>query len=318
MPEVKDHYKTLGVAETASADEIKKAYRKLARTYHPDQNQGDKKAEERFKEVQDAYDTLHDAEKRKQYDLMRKHPFGAFGDGYGGRGQAGGRGGASYTFDSGDPFGGFGDFFSRSGAGGQESFGDVFGRVFSGQGGTGGPQPRSRARSRPRDTSTDLRLSFDQALRGGKTEVQLPGGEVIRIDIPRGVASGLKIRLKGHGEAGAGGKRGDLYVTFVVEPSPTFRREGDDLYLTATIPVMDALLGTSRSITNAYGQTVKLPIAAGTQPGEVYRLKGQGVESAKGKGDLYVEVHVAIPKNLTAEQQETLRKAAVDAGLLQT
>lgn len=319
MPETKDFYKILGVSETAKPDEIKKAYRKLAREYHPDRNPDKPGAEEKFKEIQEAYDTLSDAEKRKQYDAMRKNPFGFGGNGYPG----GGRyyrnpDGSGVHFETTGDLGGFSDLFG-GGAGGGGGFGDIFSRMFGGQ--TEEPQQppfgRQTRRGAPaRDIETTLRLSFDQALQGGKTEVALPDGETIRINVPKGVGSGFKIRLKGRGKAGAGGKKGDLYVTFDVEPSPTFSREGNNLYTKVNINAFEAMLGTTRSITNAYGRTIKLTVPKGTQPGEKFRLKGQGVETEKEKGDLYVEVNIAVPKNLSPEQEETIRKAAKGAGLV--
>src|SRR5690606_6222288 len=255
MPQVKDYYKVLGVSEGASQDEIKKQYRKLARKYHTDRNPDTPGAEERFKEVQEAYDTLSDPEKRKQYDRMRKNPFGQMGEGFStSSGQRYYRApdGSYVRFESsrGGPGLGVDDLFGGG-------FSDIFSRFFGG-GGAGGPaeEPFVRAR-RPNgqnlNVSTDLRISFDQALQGGKTEVRLPSGEVVRLRIPKGVRSGFKIRLKGHGNVGSGGRRGDLLVTFQVDPHPNFRREGDDLYTTVTVNALEAMTGKTVSLTNAYG-----------------------------------------------------------------
>ncbi len=317
MPQVKDYYKVLGVSEGASQDEIKKQYRKLARKYHPDRNPDTPGAEERFKEVQEAYDTLSDPEKRKQYDRMRKNPFGQMGEGFStSSGQRYYRApdGSYVRFESsrGGPGLGVDDLFGGG-------FSDIFSRFFGG-GGAGGPaeEPFVRAR-RPNgqnlNVSTDLRISFDQALQGGKTEVRLPSGEVVRLRIPKGVRSGFKIRLKGHGNVGSGGRRGDLLVTFQVDPHPNFRREGDDLYTTVTVNALEAMTGKTVSLTNAYGNTIKLNVPKGTQPGDKFRLKGQGVETEKGQGDLYVEVRIVIPK-LTPEQAKTIEKAAREAGII--
>ena len=311
MPEIKDYYKILGVEETADADAIKKAYRKLAREYHPDRNPDKKDAEERFKEIQEANDVLSDPEKRKQYDMMRKNPFGAFGgDGFNTSG--GGRyyrapDGTYVRFDQGGGAGapggvGMDDLFGDAGGG----LGDFFSRIF---GGEEAPR-RTRRPARGRDVETTLQLTFEQALEGGKTEVSLPSGETIRINIPKGVRPGFKIRLRGRGMAG------DLYVTFDVAEHPRFRREGDDLYTSVTINALEAMLGTNRRVTNAYGKRVKLPISPGTQPGEKLRLKGLGVKTDKATGDLYVEVEVTVPQKLTDEQREQLRAAAEAAGLL--
>ena len=166
------------------------------------------------------------------------------------------------------------------------------------------------------DTEAQVRLSFDQALRGGRTEVRLPGGESVPLLVPKGVRSGLKVRVRERGQRAATGVRGDLYVTFRVDPDPQFRREGDNLHLTETVSAIEAILGTTRQITNAYGQTVKVHIPPGTQPGERLRLRGQGVETDARRGDLFVEVRVTVPRSLTDEQRETLAAAARDAGLL--
>lgn len=312
MAQTKDYYKILGVDENASADAIKKAYRKLARENHPDRNPNSPSAEERFKEIQEANDVLSDPEKRKQYDLRRKNPFGGFGESFGTRN--GGRyhrnpDGTYVRFETPEgPGGGFDPFGGGSGGG----FGDLFSRFF---GGDEDAFTAPRQRAQPHSVETRLPLSFDRALRGGKTEVTLPSGEKIRIDVPKGVRSGFKIRLRGRGAVGANGQRGDVYVTFQVGEHPHFRREGDDLYATETVNALEAMLGTSRSIRNAYGRRIKLTIPAGTQPGETLRLKGQGVRTDKGAGDLYVQIDVRIP-NLTPAQQEALREAAEQAGLL--
>ncbi len=307
MPSLPDYYQALGVAPTASADEIKKAYRKLARQHHPDRNPDDPKAEERFKEIQEAYDTLSDMEKRKVYDYRRTHPGGGRPGGYddlftggGGRYRQNPDGtfvrfettGSPFDFGGGAEEGGLGDFFSR---------------MFGGE-------ARSARQPPPRDAETELRLTFDQALRGGPTEVRI-GDETIRLNIPRGVPNGYKIRLRGKGAPGAGGARGDLYVRFAVEPSSQFRREGDDLYLQETFTALEAMLGSERVITTPGGEKVKVTLPAGTQPGTRLRLRGKGVDRGDRAGDLYVEVNVSVPTRLTDAQREALRKAAEDAGL---
>lgn len=168
---------------------------------------------------------------------------------------------------------------------------------------------------RPGDVEAQVRLTFDQALRGGTTEVRVPGGETVRIGVPVGVRSGLKVRVRGRGRE-VGGEPGDLYVTFRVDPNSRFRREGENLHLVETISAIEAIVGTVRSITNAYGQTVKVHIPPGTQPGERLRLRGQGVATGRRTGDLFVEIQVTVPRSLTSEQREALEAAARRVGLL--
>ncbi|MEX0747074.1 MAG: J domain-containing protein, partial [Rhodothermales bacterium] len=154
------------------------------------------------------------------------------------------------------------------------------------------------------------------ALRGGKTEVTLPDGATIRLDVPKGVEPGLKIRLKGRGAEAAGGERGDLYVTFQVEPHPQFRREGNDLSTGVEVNPLEALLGTTKSVRTPYGKQIKITIPKGSQPGDRLRLREQGVETDSGRGDLFAEIEMKVPKDLTKEQEATLRRAAEETGLL--
>ncbi len=314
MPALPNYYETLGVAEDASAAEIKKAYRKLARDHHPDRNPDDAAAEEKFKAVQEAYDTLGNEDKRKQYDRMRRDPYaGRDFQGFGGGDPTGGRfyrtpDGTYVRVESTGYGPNEGYQFSDEGLGGLGGLGDLFGQFFGGGGGAQhGPSPFGqqgaprREPARGRDTESTMSVSFEEALRGGKTEVTLPGGETVRIAIPEGVEDGQKVRLRGRGAEGPGGKRGDLYITFQVQPSPRFRRDGNDLTVTETINVAEATLGTARTITNAYGDTIKVTIPPGTQPGERLRLRNQGVKTEDGAGALYVEVAVSIPKAVTDE-----------------
>jgi len=312
-----DYYAALGVPETATSDQIKKAHRKLAREHHPDRNPGDPKAEERFKEVQQAYDVLGDAQKRKEYDALRRDPF-AGRDPFGRPGAGGGRfyrsPDGTYVRVESTGYGPEGGFSFQEE---QEGFGDLFERFFGGQArpssgpaGARGPQPAGA------DLETRLELSFEDALQGGPREVTLPGGETVRITIPKGVEDGTRVRMRGQGQPGPGGRRGDLYLTFGVRPSTRFRREGRDLVTTETVDVVEAVLGTSRTITTAYGEQIKLRIPAGTQPGERLRLRGQGVRGDGAAGDLYVEVRVTLPAKLSSESEAAFRAWAEAEGLL--
>ena len=283
-----DYYNILEIEEVADAREIKRAYRLLARAYHPDHNPGDTAAMERFKKIQEAYEVLSDESSRRAYDRARRDPFAAlstaasmtsFGPG------SAGRGGFART-DANDPL--YSLFF---GSGEQRT-------------------------SQGRDLEAQVQLTFDQALRGGHTEIQIAGGETVRVTVPKGVRSGVKMRVKKCGRIGRDGRRGDLYVTFRIEPSTRFRREGDNLHVIETISALEAILGTTRSITNAYGQTIKVQIAPGTQPGERLRLRGQGVALKDRAGDLLVEIQVTVPRALTEEQRAELAAAAERVGLL--
>ncbi|WP_420455915.1 DnaJ C-terminal domain-containing protein [Rubrivirga sp.] len=283
MAEVTDYYLLLGVTETASPEAIKRAYRSVARDSHPDRNPHDPSAEERFKLVQLAYQVLSDPRRRTQYDLVRTFSLD---------GELGPYAMGHKPFDPADSQDPLTSLF----------FGDP----------RGTPNPSERGA----DVEAQVRLTFDQALRGGTTEVRMSGGEPVRLTVPKGVRSGLKVRVKGHGRLGAGGERGDLYVTFRVDPVARFRREGDHLHVVETVSALEAILGTTRSITNAYGQTMKVHIPPGTQPGERLRLRGQGVETATRRGDLFVEVEVTVPRGLTDEQRQSLAECACKSGLM--
>lgn len=301
---MKDFYEILGVEEKADTAAIKKAYRALARKYHPDKNPDDKESEQKFKEIQEAYEILSDPGKRKKYDAMRRNPFGSgsFEDFFSTRGGTrfyrspdGSYVRTEFGGDAGDVDNPFGD----------SSLGDIFGRFFGGAEGTG------RQGTHPRKTETTIRLSFEQSLKGGKAKVKLPNGETVSLAFPKGVRDGYKVRLKGRGVSKSG-RRADLDVTFRVKESDRFRRVADDLYMTVSVTAIQAMLGYSQHVENAYGERVKLAIPAGVQPGEKLRLRGQGVRTKEGTGDLYVEVKVSIPRNLTPEQRKALQSLQVN------
>ena len=311
MAKAKNYYEILGVDEKASAAEIKKSYRALARKYHPDRNPNQPEAEERFKAIQEAYDTLSDPQRRKEYNQFKKDPF------------------APYQSANGDQFyrSPDGTFIRRETRGPASDPGDVFG--FGDTGGFGGfinrifgndaEAPRQGEKTRSRRSNLDIesrvRLNFTQALQGGKTELTLPHGEIVRIKIPRGVRPGFKIKLKGRGQIGPT-STGDLYVTFEVDPHTYYHRRGDDLHIVCTINPLEAIVGITRDVINAYGNRIKVKIPAGTQHGTKLRLKGQGVETSKGTGDLYVKVEIRTPENLSAEQLEILKQAGKETKLL--
>jgi molecular chaperone DnaJ/curved DNA-binding protein len=320
MPQTKDLYDVLGVDEDARPEEIKAAYRELARKHHPDRNPDDPTAEERFKEIQKAYSVLSDEEQRKQYDAQRRFGRGGVGAGAQGGPNVGGAQGFEDAFGGrgGDVGGrgGFGDLF-------ESFFGEGRGRRSPGRGPFGRQQQQRRQQQRPQaptgqDLETTLQLSFREALEGGRKRVELPSGESIRLNIPKGVRDGFKIRLQGRGQRSRqpGGARGDLYVTFSVGDHPRFERTGDDLFLTTSIGVFDAVFGTEIRVPTPYGQRLKLTVPPGTQPGEKMRLTGQGVRTDDGTGDLYVEIDVDIPTDLSEQQEQVLRKAAQQANLL--
>jgi len=317
MPQLPDLYEVLDVPENAPAGDIKKAYRKLAREHHPDRNPDNPQAEERFKQVQQAYEVLGNEEKRREYDRMRRDPF-AGQAAAGGFGEGGGRfyrtPDGTYVRVESTGFGPEGGFsFSEEGG-----MSDLFERFFGGTGPDspfggfaqpGRPQQRQRRGDRPAgaDIEARLELSLEEALKGGKREVSLPDGETVRITVPKGVDDGTRVRLRGRGQPGPGGSRGDLYLTFHVKPSSRFRREGAHLVTTETINVAEAMLGTARTLVNAYGEQIRLRVPPGTQPGERLRLKGQGVRSEDGQGDLLVDIRVTVPTNLSDEAKTGVR-----------
>jgi molecular chaperone DnaJ len=348
MAAVRDPYKALGVDKKASDEEIKKAYRKLARQYHPDANQGDKNAEERFKEVQEAYSILSDPEKRKAYDSGG----GIFGGGF-------------------DP----GSF--RTGGGGFGGFGDILSDLFGGAGGRGGTSQRPE---RGRDLETEVHISFDQAMEGAQIPVSVPlsapcqtcrgtgakpgtqpticsrcqgrgveaesqglfsitqpcrqcggtGTEIkepcptckgsgrtrqvkrYRVNIPAGVREGSRVRLAGKGEAGPrNGPPGDLYVVTHVSDSPIFQRKGDHLEVEVPITIPEAIRGATIEVPTLSG-TKRIRVPAGTQHGTVQRLRSEGPPrlGARGRGDIHYRLSIDVPSSLSKEQADVIDELA--------
>jgi molecular chaperone DnaJ len=376
MAQTKDFYSVLGVGSSASQDEIKKAYRKLAKKHHPDANAADPKAAERFKEISEANNVLGDPEKRKQYDEMRRlgafdgGGFGGFGGGRSSRG-AGPRGGTSQTinfqdFDIGG-LGGLGDLFSSMFGGGEE-------RTTS----------RQRGPEKGQTVEATLDIPFRTAARGGKVPIELevseecptchgsgaaPGaslkicpecngrgvisfgqggfavnrtcpvclgrgqvptepcptchgsGEVrvkrrVLINVPAGVDTGSKIRLKGQGGKGPqNGPPGDLIITFNVLPDKFYKRDGLDVIATVPLNIAQATLGTKISVRTLDGKKVAIKIPPGTPSGKRFRVRGQGIQKGEKKGDLIVEVSIQVPEKLSEEQERMMKEFAESGGL---
>lgn len=375
MPPTKDFYSVLGVSSTASQDEIKKAYRKLAKKYHPDANANDPKAAERFKEISEANNVLGDAEKRKQYDEMRR--LGAF-DG----GGFGGFGGGRSTRSSRGPTGAESINFQDFDIGGLGGLGDLFSSMFGG--GEARQSSRSRGPERGQTVEASLDIPFRTAARGGKVPIELevseecptchgsgaaPGaslkicpecngrgvvsfgqggfavnrpcpvclgrgqvptepcptcrgsGDVrakkkVLINVPPGVDTGSKIRLKGQGGKGTqSGPPGDLIITFNVLPDKFYRRDGLDVIATVPLNIAQATLGTKISVRTLDGKKVAIRIPAGTPSGKRFRVRGQGIQKGDKTGDLIVEVSIQVPDKLSEEQERMMKEFAASGGL---
>ncbi|MFH1263686.1 MAG: DnaJ C-terminal domain-containing protein [Pseudomonadota bacterium] len=287
----KDFYKILGVDQSAGEGEIKKAYRKLAKQYHPDINPGNKGAEDKFKEITEAYAVLSDPQKRKQYDAVGPDGFDSgfdfsqfFGGGF--RPRSGQR---VYHFS-----GRGGDF--NLDMGGLE---DIFGSLFGGGGGFQGFPQQERV---PQAETYQLEVDFLTAVRGGEVEVSIDGGRK-RIRVPAGIESGQTIRL-----AGKGKRKGDTLLAITVKPHRQFRREGDDIEMDAPVTIPEAVLGGTIEVPTIDG-TSKVELPAGTSSGRKLRLRGKGVYRRDGgRGDQYVRIQVAVPKKLDSRSKELIEE----------
>jgi curved DNA-binding protein len=330
----KDYYATLGVAKTATQKELKQAYRKLARKHHPDVNPGDKGAEGRFKEINEAYEVLGDPDKRKKYDELGANWRMYEQAGAGGGSPRGGQPGAAWNVPfGGAPGGGGGGFRTMTEEEMQEMFGDSdpfsdFFHTFFGGGG-GGQERGARAgagRGRPRkgrDVEHELELGLEDAYQGAtrRLSIKLDGhARTVDVRIPAGVGDGSRVRVTGEGEHGAAGAQsGDLYLRLRLTPHPTFERKGKDLYTHVAIPLTTAVLGGEAEVPTLAGKPLRLKIPSATQNAQVFRLKGHGMP-AVGKpdehGDLYATVDVQLPRQLTAEERahyEALQKLEKEA-----
>ncbi len=294
-----DYYSTLGVAKNATAEEIKKAYRKLARKYHPDVNPNDKEAHKKFQQINEAHEVLSDPGKRKKYDQygqdwkhadqfeQARSQRQSYGSGQGGFGGFGGGGFDGYTYSTGDE-GAFSDFF-------ESLFGNRGGR----RGGRSGA-------FRGQDYNAELKIPLQDVYTTQKQTITV-NGKNIRITIPAGVENGQKIRLKGYGAPGVnGGPDGDLYITFVIQNNTNLNREGNDLYKTEDIDLYTAVLGGEKTI-DTMGGKIKLKVNPLTQNGTKIRLKGKGFPVYKKEGqygDFYITWNVKLPVNLSEKEKE--------------
>jgi DnaJ-class molecular chaperone len=323
----KDYYSTLGVSKTATDKELKQAFRKLARKHHPDVNPGDKSAEAKFKEINEAYEVLGDPDKRKKYDELGANwrayenvppggPGAPGGPGFGWNVNTGGQPGGGYRtmteeemremFGDGHPFS---DFFQTFFGGGGGFGGDV--RGGSGRGG------RARARG-GRDIEQELQLGLEDAYHGALRRLSMRlDGQVRSVDvrIPAGVGDGSRVRVSGEGEPGSGGgPAGDLYLRVRITPHQSFERKGQDLYRRVQIPLTTAVLGGEVEVQTITGKSLRLKVPAATQNGQVFRLRGHGmpiVGKAGEHGDLFATADVQVPRQLTPEQRahfEALQK----------
>jgi curved DNA-binding protein len=305
----KDYYKILGVGKDASQDDIKKAFRKLARQHHPDANKGDKKSEEKFKEINEAYEVLSDPEKRKMYDRLGSNfreyqrAGGTPGD-YdwaqwtqpppGGAGTAGGAGrGRRAPFEENLDFG---DFIQQMFAGG------------------GGNAQNVRA---PRDFEQGVEITLEEAYHGTTRVLQKSGQPDLEVKIPRGVKTGSKVRVRGQGGKNARGQAGDLFLVVEVQPHADYERKDDDLYRDVTVDAFTAMLGGETSV-NTLAGTIAVKVPAGTSSGRRIRLRGRGMPKLNSDelGDLYLRVMVSVPHDLTEDEKHQIEKMAKKRGVI--
>jgi curved DNA-binding protein len=294
--EYKDYYKILGVDRNADQKEIRKAYRRLARQYHPDVNPGDRSAQEKFKEINEAYEVLSDPEKRQKYDQLGSswrewQRMGGDPSGF--------DWGRWFTGQPGRVYVQYGDLDEI--LGGLGGFSDFFQAIFGGM-------PKSSWRTTPRrgrDYEQEVEITLEEAFRG-TTRILSKDGRRLEVKIPPGVGTGSRIRMAGEGGDGYGGAKGDLYLRIKVAPHPRFRRKGDDLYVEVPLDLYTAVLGGEVRVPTLKGD-IMLKIPPETQSGKTFRLRGQGMPNLKDpqkRGDLYAKVKVRLPEKLTPRERE--------------
>lgn len=314
--EYKDYYKILGVDRNATADEIKRAYRKLARKYHPDVNPGDKSAEQRFKEINEAQEVLTDPEKRKKYDQLGAHwqqwqqGGGSASDFDWSQWFAGAQPGGAYSAPGGVrvEYRDLNDLFGQGGG-----FSDFFESLFGGMGGAraGGARTRTRAPQRGQDYEQSVDVTLEEAFTGTARLMQI-GDRRLEIKIPAGVKTGSKVRVAGEGGPGSAGS-GDLYLKINVLPHATFERKGNDLYTEVDVDLYTAILGGEAKVATLAGSTLAVRIPPETQAGRSIRLTGQGMPTLGNpgqRGDLYVKVRVRLPTKLSEKERALFRELA--------
>lgn len=300
---MRDPYTVLGVPKSASEADVKKAFRKLAKAHHPDRNQNDPKAKERFAELNSAYEIIGDKDKRGQFDrgeidaegkprFQGFDPRGGMG-GAGGRRQRGGFEGFSFGFGQEGPFA----------RGGSAEAADIFGDIFGQQAGARARQPMKGA-----DIEAELSLSLEDLVAGGARRMSLPNGREVEVNIPKGVGDGKTIRLKGQGQPSmSGGPAGDLLLTIKLKPHARFTLDGADLKMTLRVPLIDAVLGGPVRVETLDG-AVDLTIPPMTSSGRNFRLRGKGLPKADGRGDLYVATSIALPDGGDDELESLMRR----------
>ncbi len=299
----KDYYKILGVSKTATQDEVKKAFRKLAVKYHPDKNPGDKKAEEKFKEANEANEVLSDVEKRKKYDEL--------GENWNSYQQHGGNGNFDWGRWSSQGQQRQNRNQSEEFFGGGGNFSDFFESIFGGRGGDArGPGQRSTRPTRGQDLQAEMEITLEDSYNGATKQITL-NGQKLNMNLKPGVYDGMVLRMKGKGGTGMnGGEPGDLHITFKLAKHLSLEVKGNDLYLEQPLDLYTAVLGGKMEI-KIFSKTLKMPIPAGTDSGKTFRLNGLGMPfygKADVRGDAYVKMKIVVPKDLNDEEKELFKK----------